>query len=537
MKKKIAKHGAFILLGLVFLALVLLNLFWQDHWLDSDMAAEMMFSKLLSESGHIFATPEWYYSTEFRFLYTHLIMAPLLLVSKDWHLIRLITNILFYALMLVSYFYMMKPLKADRRMTALTAILLFMPFSETMMTHMQMGNTYMSHVIICFFFFGMFLRLVRKEEYTKARRWVLLVFFAILSLICGVSGVRYLLALQCPLVITAFLYVLDSMDFQLFREQFGVNKNAAGYFRRVLKGEEIKYLYMALLGAVCSVAGYGINVLWVSRQYVFQTYGATNFIAVYQGVLWERLQNAIGSLIMLFGYIPDKGFLSLRGLISILSFVMLGIFMYCVAKARKKTTGQRLFMVLFVITAFALNLFVFVFTTSTMVPRYYITIFIFVLPVLVFYMEQEEPVLDKLSVGVLLALCLTLASAKVTLSFITTDKNEGKRAVAAFLQENGYEFGYAGYWNANIITELTDGRVEVANIMDPETLEYFKWSSPMKYYGEGYHEGEVFLLLSAEENVEYQDAKALKAGKQVYQDADYVVYSYESSEKLFSQKP
>lgn len=537
MKKKIAKHGAFVLLGLVFLALVLLNLFCQDHWLDSDMAAEMMFSKILSEGGHIFATPYWYYSTEFRFLYTHLIMGPLFLICKDWHLIRLITNILSYILMAAAYFYMMKPIKADRRLTALTAIILFLPFSETMMTHMQMGNTYMPHVIISFFFLGMFLRLVKKEEYTKAGRWMLLVFFVLLSFICGVSGVRYLLALQCPLVIAAFLYVLDSMDFQLFREQFGINKNAAGYFRRVLKGEEMKYLYTALLGAACSVAGYGINVLWVSRRYVFQTYGATNFIAVYQGILLERLQNAFGSLIMLFGYIPDKGFLSMRGLISILSFVMLGIFVYCVVKARKKSTGQRLFMVLFVITAFALNLFVFVFTTSTMVPRYYITIFIFALPVLVFYMEQEEPVLDRLVVGVLLVLCLLLASAKVTLSFITTDKNEGKRAVAAFLQDNLYCFGYASYWNANIITELTDGRVEIANIMDPETLEYFKWSSPTRYYREEYYKGEVFLLLSTEENIKYQDTKALRAGKLIYQDADYVVYIYESREELFSQKP
>lgn len=535
MKEKIARYGSFVLLGLAFLALVLFNLLWQDHWLNSDMAAEMIFSKLLSESGHIFATPNWYYSTEFRFLYTHLVMAPLFLISNDWHLIRMITNIVTYVVMLAAYFYMMKPLKVEKRFVALTAIILLLPFSETMMTHMQMGNTYMPHVIISFFFFGIFLRLINKEEYTKARRWELLVFFVILSVICGVSGVRYLLALQCPLLIAAFLYVVDSMDFQLFREQFGINKNAAGYFRRVLKGEEIRYLYVAALGAACSVLGYGINVLWVNRQYVFQTYEATNFIAVYQGILWERLQNAIGSLIMLFGYIPDRGFLSLRGIISIISLVMLGIFVYCVVRVYKKRIGQRFFVALFLVTAFALNLFVFVFTTSTMVPRYYITILIFALPVLAFYLEQEEPLLDKLTVGVLLAGCLALSSAKITMSFITVDKNADKRAVAAFLQENDYDFGYATYWNANIITELTDGGVEIANVGDPKDLEYFKWSSPMKYYEEGYHEGEVFLLLSAEEASEYKDAKALKIGQQVYQDENYVVYSYDSSEKLFAR--
>ena len=55
---------------------------------------------------------------------------------------------------------------------------------------------------------------------------------------------------------------------------------------------------------------------------MFQTYDATNFIAIYQGVLMERIQNAVGSLLMLFGYIPDKGVLSLRGIITIIAFVL-----------------------------------------------------------------------------------------------------------------------------------------------------------------------------------------------------------------------
>ncbi len=534
MKKKIARFSPFILLGLVFLALTLLNLFWQDHWLDSDMAAEMIFSKLLSESGHIFATPDWYYSTEFRFLYTHLLMGPLFLVFDDWHLIRMITNLATYAAMLAAYFYMMKPFKVSRRLTALTAASLLLPFSETMMTHMQMGNTYMPHVIISCLVVGMFVRLAKQEECTKAGRWVLLAFFVMLSIICGVSGVRYLLALQCPMFASAFLYMLDSMDFQLFREQFGSNKNAAGYLRRVVKGEEARYLYVALLGAVCSLLGYGINVGWVRKQYVFQTYEATNFIAVYQGILWERLQNAFGSLIMFFGYIPNKGFLSLRGIISMLSFAIVGILFYCAARTCKKSVGQRFFLALFLVTSFAMNCFVFVFTTSTMVPRYYITIFLFALPVLAFYMEQEEPLLDKWAVGIVLAGCLALASAKVTMSFLTTDKNEGRRAVAEFLEKNRYAFGYATYWNANIIAELTDGAVEVANLMDPESLEYFKWSSPVEYYRNGYYEGEVFLLLTAEECGKYQDAEALRAGQKVYQDEYYTVYRYKNSGELMA---
>ena len=65
------------------------------------------------------------------------------------------------------------------------------------MTHMQMGNTYPSHVILAFLFFGMFLRLAEKTGYKPLYRRGTAVCFVALSFVCGVSGVRYLLALQC----------------------------------------------------------------------------------------------------------------------------------------------------------------------------------------------------------------------------------------------------------------------------------------------------------------------------------------------------
>ncbi len=65
------------LLAAVLLLLLSLNVFWGDHWIDSDMAAEMIFSRLLAQEGKWIATENWYYSTEFRVLYTQLIMTPL----------------------------------------------------------------------------------------------------------------------------------------------------------------------------------------------------------------------------------------------------------------------------------------------------------------------------------------------------------------------------------------------------------------------------------------------------------------------------
>lgn len=526
MRDRVIKAGPYILLGAVLAVLIVLNCFYQLHWLDSDMAAEMMFSKLLAEEGRIFATPNWYYSTEFRLLYTQLVMGPLFRLTDDWHLIRTVTNLVFYALLLASYYYFMRPLRVRKGLTVLTSVLLLLPFSETMMTHMQIGNTYMSHVILVFLFFGMYLRLTTGSV-KRGFRAVLLILYCLLGLVCGLSGVRYLLALQCPLFLTSFWFLLRAESFGDFRREMTGER-----WRRIWKGREAVFFGYGALGAFTGVMGYLINVAYVSRQYVFQTYDATNFIALYQGELFERIQNAFGCLVMLFGYIPERGFLSLRGAVSLAAFVMLGLLIYCVRRSYlargKRSADVRLFIVLFVITAFVMNVFVFVFTTSTMVPRYYITIFIFALPALAFYMEDEEPAFDKMTVAVLLGMCLLLATSKTVFSFIGTDKNADKYEVAAFLKENGYHFGFATYTNGNIITEITGGTVEIGNVNGPEYLEYFKWSSPMKYYQEDYPEGKVFLLVTAAEETEFSGEKALLSGEKVYGDGSYSVYLYDS---------
>ena len=376
--KTLKKQIPYILLGATLLLLLGLNIISQDHWLDSDMAAEMIFSRILSEEHHIFSTTNWYYSTEFRVLYTQLIMGPLFRICSNWHVIRTITNLVFYGLMLASYYYFMKPLKVSRGLTVLSSCLLLLPFSETMMTHMQMGNTYMSHVILVLWFFGMYLRLCSGEYHAK-RKVSLWIFYVLLAIVCGMSGVRYLLALQCPLVLTSFFYLLGGEEFQSFRGEM-----TKEHFQTLFSTDRMRYFLYSLAGAFFAVVGYGINVVFISHKYVFQTYGATNFIALYHGVLFDRIQNAVGCLLMLFGYIPDKGFLSLRGVVTMAAFVLLGIYGYVTVKSGKmqRVTGFRSLITLFLKVSFVLNLFVFIFTTSTMVPRYYITIFIFALPVL-----------------------------------------------------------------------------------------------------------------------------------------------------------
>lgn len=537
-KKIWLDYVSVIALGSACLILVILNIGWGNHWLDSDMAAEMIFSKLLSDEGKWIATTDWYYSTEFRVLYTQIVMGLLHRVCSDWHVIRVITNLVFYGLMLESFCFVCKPLEIQRRKVYLCALALFVPVSEAVMTHLQMGNTYMSHVILCFWTFGLFLRL--SDTRCKGRRWGgYAVCYGVLCVILGISGVRYMLDILVPCALTAFLYWWNGQIFQTFRKEPSLER-----FFCCLKTIRARYLYTAAAGAVMGCIGYLINMISISKKYQFQTYDTTNFIKVYgnDGVFLERVQNVIGQLLQMFGYIFDKSFLSLRGLVTMTAFVMIAVLAFVWWKSMQRAKIQqnveqengletnRNITIWFAGISLALHLFVFIFTTSTMVDRYFIPIAIFFLLVLAIYMEREALVFDRVAVCLILGACLSLAGVKTYFSFLTNDKNASRYEVAAYLIEEGYTFGYASYWNSNIMTELSDGALEMANLWSLESLGDFKWSSKMSSYEA--KEGKVFLIAGTDEIEALDQHGMLEQQQVIFENEDYIVLHFEDQEQF-----
>lgn len=511
--------------------LLIINIKWPNHWLDSDMAAEMISASLFAKEGSFLFSKNWCYSTEFRMLYTQLFMSPMFTFLTSWQMIRLITNLICYGLLIASYLFMLRKVKLSGFLKTMTAVILLLPFSETMMTHMQMGNTYMMHVILIFTAIGLFIHLTDWKENSKKSNSISLFFYILLMILLGVTGIRYILALMLPLLLATLLLLLSSPNWQVLRRELSKANCIA-----LMKTKAFGYVLVALEGAVAMVAGYGINIFYISRQYSFQTYESINFISIYQGILGQRLQDTFGSLMMLLGYIPDRAVLSLRGIATMAAFLLLGIFVYIVVKCRKTTVIQYRFFEMLFLSAMLINTLVFVFTNSTLVPRYYITVLLFVLPLIAVYFQEEKRPLDKKLVALMLVLALTLGTGKTVVSYITNDKNQTRLGAIAFLQEEGYEFGYASYWNGNITTELSNGALEVANIGDPQYMDFFEWSSKKEYYENNEYSGKVFLLVSVEQAKTYEETAALENGNLVYEDSWFQVYDYENIDTFLSYK-
>ena len=127
-----------------------------------------------------------------------------------------------------------------------------------------------------------------------------------------------------------------------------------------------------------------------------------------------------------------------------------------------------------------------------------------------------------------------MAGLKTYYSFVTNDKNEARYEMAEYLVEEGYEFGYASYWNSNIMTELSEGALEMANLWSMETLEDFKWSSKMSSYEP--KDGKVFLIAAGDELVYLEEQGMLKEQEVIFENEAYVVLLFDSQAEFLAYR-
>ncbi len=468
-------------LGLSFVLLLVLNILWGQNWIDSDMAAEMVFSDLLGDTGHYIASPDWYYSTEFRILYTQLIFVPLLRIIPSWAVVRIITNMITYVVLVLSYFFMMKGY--EKKYVVLSSAVLLLPVSEAIAQHVQMGNTYMPHMILMFLAVGLARRLDREESKNlRVLWWILLI---VLSIICGASGVRYFLIIYAPLLVTAFLraYV-----------KCGIKEGALKKWR-----EELGLIKIAVISSAAAFAGYLYNSIIIRQTYQFTTYETLSFATINHGIWYERAASVFGCLLEILGYIPGGSVLSLRGVVTMAAFVMIFLIYVLVKRTSSDvfvgsgTLGRDdpytaedtadMFFIHYFVSGFAIMAFFLTFTDTTLTPRYFSTCFYMALPVLVIWLIREGDEAVRKVFMIVLAGCLMLSTLKISYSMATTDKNAARREVVRYLMSDPIKFGSCGYSlfaDSNVLMELSDGKLVVSALTE-DLSDRFRWSTAVYF--------------------------------------------------------
>ncbi len=502
-----------IVAGITLLALVLYSFLCLNHLMHSDMAAEVILSKLLRDTGKL-VSREWYYSTEIRILYSQLIMTPLFYICRDFHTVKLLSILIYLILLLLAYSFFVRQTKLLSKGKWMVLMLLLAPWSNEYLDMMFLGDFYTSQAICMLVFLGLFFKKDWKNEKTER---IATGFLALLSVLMGLSGLRYPACLFIPLVLAVFAQGLT-------REE-GL---------RLLD----KQLRRSLILTAFAGAGFVIHKLYFARYFSFDK-TPVNFVPLEEAA--DRLFASLRLMLEFFGYRSGVGMMSGLGLVNVLKCAFFLVFIWAVAGAFVRRNElfderERSFLWYFLFL-FLINLYMLIFTDVLLQYRYWIPVFVVGLFPAGMYLERVT-MKGRMQKQILTAfICLAALSSLYgelwqDVKFNDCAKREG---YMAFLENSDYDFGYATFWNGPVTEYLSGGQIHVGNIGEGD--KPYEWLTPKAYYRRGYHEGKVFVLLAntEEKGLLESDAPIMQDAKKVYGDEFYSIYEKDGM-ILFSEE-
>ena len=112
--------------------------------------------------------------------------------------------------------------------------------------------------------------------------------------------------------------------------------------------------------------------------------------------------------------------------------------------------------------------------------------------------------------------------------------------VCDWLVDNGYTQGYASFWNGNVLTEWSDGQIEVWVPYDFNTMQPYEWLQKTSHANPP--EGQIFLLTTMDELGSMNLSQLYWWSTVVYEDGDeqenrahrYVVMVYKNYEDMMA---
>ena len=504
--------------------------------LDSDMASDLIYARLLAQEGTFFS-PNWYYSSELRVFANHLSFTPLFLITQDWRLVRGLGSMLTYALFVLSLYAPLSQVGL-RRQYPLVAAAMLLPLSVMYFHYSMVGTSYTHYYILSFLLLG--LALGQCGASGRARAWRLILLGA-LSVAAGLCGLRFLLFSSLPLCASA-LYLWAR-----------AGRAAGPRTRRLAWG--------SLLSLGAMAAGAAVNLLVLSRLYTFQTFAEVTYTSFQPEAAGEFLRN----LLSLLGF-PENGSLFSPALApAALSLLLLALIAWASwsalrapapgaaaaqsailaqpgaaaapSPAETDAPGDRV-LALFFLAAAVMHIGLLTLTSMPRNAYHFLPISVYALPLAACALKRLPwPGRWRAALAGVLACLLAATSAVNYPYFSRRDVTYELRMALESLQAEGYDCGYATFWRANVLTELSGGEVEMYSLGGPydgpEAFDtIFPWLQ-LKAHDDTPPAGKVFVLLSKYEGeTSLPVFSRLDPSHAVYESPYLIALGYESDAAL-----
>lgn len=521
-----------LVLVITFLLSAFVTWHMTGRFLDSDASSELVLAKHLSQTGQILSR-DWFYSTELRVLNTQLVYAPLFLLFEDWHMVRFAGAILLQILYIASYGFVMKQARVDRGVICGSACLLLLPVSVNYGRILLYHGYYIPHIILSFVLTGLLLDLCR--EGSRRRKWSCGGLLILLSFIGGLGGVRQLMITHAPLLAVAMVCILMELRIP------GENGKAQA------RPEMLRLLLWGLAGAAASFVGLKVNTGLLSKLFSF-TDQSVAVLAITDGSAWDDI--AYGFFHQ-FGFRTGVPMLSLLGILSLAGVLAAGVCVFLSVRwarcyTQKEEPEKTVLSTMFTWYV-AVMAAVFVFAGEGYHYHLYLTFCIpWAVPVLAVKVSQwrtksaaalTEKLFVMLTAAVLvangLANCAFFCGAETFdqryegLGFREKDKAQQLEGPVRFLLEEGFDMGYATFWEGNILTELSDGALPMVNIQCDEEwgyadCHYHDWLTSR--YQREVEAQRPFVLLDITSREVFQETDSVQVCRLVYEDEDHCIY-------------
>ncbi|MBR2761834.1 MAG: hypothetical protein IKD66_11775 [Solobacterium sp.] len=458
-----------------------------DSLINADDASELLLGRILAQE-HAILSQSWYYSTEIRFLNTNLIYGPLFLFLKNWHTIRIVSLVILHVLLLASFYYFMQRMGRKDLFPA-AALAVMVPLTRTYCWVVVRIPYYVPYLIISCLTLG-FLFVYQRSAGKK--KTAVLIGSAVLALLACAGGARQAIALYVPLLFTALFFLGQSLKDPEADQRERVN-------------DLLKFAGILFISACI---GFLINSAVMSRLYSFRswTFGFTFFST-------DRFKEVVDGVLSSFGYHdgPVTMKRTLMNAAAMILFLSTILSLWYALGSKKKSSEQYRFLAVFYVSAFVVFALLYSMTSMYYQYRYNIPFFIFSFPLICFWISESDwfaKVRPLLTAGFVMVMCLgaVLTYNEERIAVIMDDTNEQLSEISSKLLSENYTEGYSVYSYANILTELSDGAIDVWFWNDPYLAEtehldeIYEWLQPKRHKTTP-PQGKVFLLLS-EENLE-----------------------------------
>ena len=540
-KRAISKDTLFALI--IVIVFTLGSLFYLHRSFDlilcSDESSELILGKLIVEE-HRLIPNNWYYSTELRVLNNPMIYALAFHITDNWHAVRLLSFAILYLIISCAVFFYAKSIGC-RSLFPVFLVPFLIPTSLEYYRFVLWGGYYIPYIVVSLLGFSLVF-FCSSGEKTHAKRSLYAVPAFILALLSSCNGPRQIFGFYGPLFMAAVLFML-LCRIEKQQEKFAYAK---------------RFLSISLVSLVGAGCGYLLNNTVLRTQYSYFKYNLS-FYPITREVFFRAFR-VFRAFFAVYGYRMGGTDMATpwANIIAWIIFLMAVCAILYALIHRRAISKEYLLLTLFFLSSGACLVLLYSFTSMSLTPRYMIMTAVFAFSLITLWIKEahyfRERMKQTLNIGLTLLILINAMTTVVycDLNSHLTRNSEDRLRLAEVLKEKGYFYGYASYWEANILTEISNGEIEMQHWyvgidelyghQSPTDEQYIN-GVPLNHAWEWLQykthttetpSGKVFILFTQGGYSYYDDKDLLSDDQIIYESDVYRVYGFDSYQEMES---